>query len=171
MNPASTSTIGEVVHLKHLSSRENGNQMTAAVVPFDTVPANAMLPLLLALPIKTTSTATNLSPKQKTLAHGLLCLSGITYVEVAAKISILFAELNFASMRAKNRVKAAVTPILAFVVRKLFNAKIVSTGNNVERIVAIMVLALSIFRLSYEVLPVSASATLPDLKRFPTRRW
>jgi hypothetical protein len=91
-------------------------------------------------------------------------LTNLPYVEVAAKISTRFAELNLARTRANTMVKSAVRPILAFVDCKTFKTKIVRTGNIVERIVATMVLALSIFRLSYDTPPPSKSTTLPVLR-------
>ena len=86
---------------------------------------------------------------------------------VAAKISTRLAEVKVTRTKAKMAVKRTVSPTRRFVFGRMLSTKIVTTGRVDARTVAIMLLALLIFALEYDVSPVSSSNILPAFRRLP----
>lgn len=95
----------------------------------------------------------------------------ISYVAVAANISILLAELKIARTAAKTAVNAIVMLIFLIVFFTKYRISIVITGNMDDSTVAKTVLARSSADSSYDVNPLSSSTTLPIILFSPQKRW
>ena len=94
------------------------------------------MPGFKALPIKTTSTAANLS--QVNISRSWSCRTG-THVAVAANISTLLAELKLARKPAKSAVDPAAIPMRAYVFLTRYRSRIETTGKVDDRTVAMIV--------------------------------